>query len=477
LIARAQSNLDVPIPVLLSLSSWKEHSQPIARWMETELNLKYGVRKDIGRQWINEGSLLPLLDGLDELEPQHQGKCVVAINRFRHEHKPEHLVVCSRLDEYQNSRAKLELNGAVFLQPLTDEQICHYLVSAKHPELWKNMQTDMDLADLARTPLLLRMAALTYETRPIPKWKDCGITHEHPRFLFDVYIERMLSREINGPKYTKKRTLHWLAWLANQLKEKAHNNFLIERLQPTCLQSRVQRWLYRIAVIVPVVFAFAIFHVLISFLGVIPEGHLVLAVMEKLREITGGDLFDGAYLAAIGGLITGFIIGLMRTIRPIETLQWSAKKAWRGMVLGLRRWLIAGVSYGGCIGLIAGQIGWSICYLFLYIRISNAGLAVWSRLGQIAGAISGLIAVVAVVLIVRPGVWRNHGFRDWTAAMWTDSIISAIIWGPAAWLSFGLYGLVGGFGIGIIAGLSHWIHDRPAFRMAEALVVGVVGPP
>jgi DNA polymerase III delta prime subunit len=237
LVARAERDAIAPIPVLVSLSSWKDDSQPIASWLVAELHVKYGLRKDIGQRWVNECCLLPLLDGLDELGPMRQERCVQALNRFQREYGLEHLVVCGRLVEYQNCPTKLYLNGAVHLQPLTDEQIHRYLVGAGRPDLWRIVQADPNLWALAKSPLLLSMMTLTYEEKSIPKGQKPGSTHEHHQYLFDMYVEHLLSRDVNEQGFSKKKTLMWLVWLAQRLKEDFQAGFLIEKLQPYWLKS------------------------------------------------------------------------------------------------------------------------------------------------------------------------------------------------------------------------------------------------
>lgn len=171
LVKRAETDTREPMPVLMNLTSWKDDSQTIASWLVDRMHVKYGIRKDISQRWLDEHSLLPLLDGLDELEPARQEKCVQAINESQQPFRPEHLVVCCRLAEYQNCQTKLQLNGAVHLQPLTEEQIHHYLSSGQSPEIWNDIQHAPELMELARSPLLLSMMALVYEEGPI-KSKD-----------------------------------------------------------------------------------------------------------------------------------------------------------------------------------------------------------------------------------------------------------------------------------------------------------------
>jgi predicted NACHT family NTPase len=82
LVKRAKDNSTHPVPVLFSLSSWKNDNQNIKDWLIEQLKDKYGLRKDISKLWIENQVVIPLLDGLDELAAERQEKCVLKINEF-----------------------------------------------------------------------------------------------------------------------------------------------------------------------------------------------------------------------------------------------------------------------------------------------------------------------------------------------------------------------------------------------------------
>jgi hypothetical protein len=292
----------------------------------------------------------------------------------------------------------------------------------------------------------------------------------------------MLSREIKSQGYTKEKTLQWLIWLAKRLREQAQTEFLIERLQPTWLQSLAQRWSYHVGAVLLVVLIFMLSDWLDDPLfELVPKGKLTAKLNELVENtLQTNRIRIGIIISTIVALISGLIIGLRQTIKPIETLKWSGTRAWRGMILGLRWWSIAGLKYGTCVGLIAWQIGWPILYLSLILGLSNE-LAVWSRIGQVAGVIPGLLVGVAALLIARPSVWLSDGLRDRPAARLPDALISGLILGLGTFalglvLGVDLFtGVLAGLNIGIIAGLSHRLSDRPVFNMADALIVGLIG--
>jgi len=82
LIPRAESDQNQPIPVVFNLSTWSAKQQSLVDWLTAELSSKYRIPKKVSRRWLEDNSLLPLLDGLDEVKPDYRAACVKAINEF-----------------------------------------------------------------------------------------------------------------------------------------------------------------------------------------------------------------------------------------------------------------------------------------------------------------------------------------------------------------------------------------------------------
>lgn len=128
-VDRAGHDPTEPIPVVLNLSSWSQLQQPIVDWVVAELTLRYQIPRDMGRRWLDEGRLALLLDGLDEVGPEHVGACIAALNRFREDHGLLPIGICTRTEDYRAAAAPLRLSGAIELLPLTDDQIEAYLAA------------------------------------------------------------------------------------------------------------------------------------------------------------------------------------------------------------------------------------------------------------------------------------------------------------------------------------------------------------
>src|SRR5262249_8882800 len=122
LLERAQHDAAHPIPVVFNLSTWAAQHPPINTWLVDELSKRYDVPRKIGQAWVDGGTILPLLDGLDEVALDQRAACVEAINAYHGAHGPLRLVVCSRSAEYELLAVRLQFQGAVVIQPLAMDQ-------------------------------------------------------------------------------------------------------------------------------------------------------------------------------------------------------------------------------------------------------------------------------------------------------------------------------------------------------------------
>jgi GTPase SAR1 family protein len=181
LLDKAKQNPSEPMPMIFELSAWRDDSVNILDWMITQLKQEYNLAPGISRIWLEQGEILPLLDGLDELGLVKQRKCIQAINEYLAKDATRDLVVCCREEEYHQGEEQLsQLHGAICLQELSDEQIRDYLNQLNRGDLWQSIQSNHEFLELARTPLLLSMMLVAYKGRAIQTKEE----------LFDAYIER-----------------------------------------------------------------------------------------------------------------------------------------------------------------------------------------------------------------------------------------------------------------------------------------------
>lgn len=313
-IEKTNNNLSLPIPVVFNLSSWASKQKPIDEWLIVELKEKYQVSKSLAKDWIEQEQLLLLLDGLDEVKTEHRNACVIALNKFLNSHSLTEIVVCSRFQEYKALAEKLKLRNAIYIQPLTTEHINYYLRDAgkQLSGLKTLLQRDKEIEEFAKTPLILSIMSLTYQNYSSEDvLKQLSSPENRYQNLFNSYIERMLGRKVIAQKYSKDIVLHWLSWLANTMVNESQTIFLIEKLQPTLLQSRSERRWYQIS----------------NFLlgGLIFR--LSLGLIGVLIVVGCFGLNLGPIGVLIFGLTGGEIARLSKEIILFEQMNWSWQRA------------------------------------------------------------------------------------------------------------------------------------------------------
>ena len=197
--------------------------------MGQQLQKSYGVSgrlaKALAQRWIEQPRLILLLDGLDELGQRNQVACIEALEDFLAQHPTLPTIVCCRREEYEQGGEQLrQLNGAIYLQAVGLQQIQQYLKELGREQLWSDIQNDPELLKLAESPLFLTMLVIAYQDQPI---RDTAS-------LFNAYIHSQLHDLSHqgiykpGKEKTSQQTLHYLVWLAKQLRKRKKQNFSLK---------------------------------------------------------------------------------------------------------------------------------------------------------------------------------------------------------------------------------------------------------
>lgn len=273
----AEQDESAPIPIVLNLSSWAEARKPIKEWLIDELHTKYLVPRQVGQAWLENNALLLLLDGLDEVVERYRNECVATINEFRKAHGFTRLVVCSRTVDYGMLTAKLQLSGAVVLQPLNDEQINQYFAELGDSMrgVRQAMARDPDLRKLAETPLMVSIMALAFRGTRAEDLPTLDSLEAQRRRLFETYTRRMFERR--PPRtFSRERIMQYVTWLAGRMVEHKQSVFYIENLQADWLMGDIRR---------------GFFH-LLSAISYAAVGGLVLGLLCFLALLAVGSTID-----------------------------------------------------------------------------------------------------------------------------------------------------------------------------------------
>ncbi len=425
LISRAKEDPSERIPFVLNLSSWHE-SQTIREWIVERLNRDYSVPDEIGGNWLSNNYLVPLLDGLDEVDSANQLKCVVAINQYIDEEKPPGLVVCSRTSEYQWLPVQLKMYGAVCLELLNHEQINSYLAKLGNEVelLRKSIESDSDLQKIAETPLMLNIMCMTYQSACPEYLPDEKQTIEARKIqIFDAYVEKMFYRKESLKKaFSVRKAKECLHWLANKMEEKSQSVLYIENMQVDWLNSETHRSLYRTISALLFGLFFALYLIPITLLTEFQISFLILGALffsvltrlfarlnsslriglfsgstvflfcftylVYLKEILGGqiDIHDNIItlliFSAYSGLIIGVGIGPLNSINTIEKIHWSWNSFFKSIISGTSK-------------------GFRISFRYSWLPAIIFGIALLNHEdGFLAGIISGFFTAIAIGLFL-----------------------------------------------------------------------------
>src|SRR5258708_2603151 len=401
LLSRAEQEPAHPIPVIFNLASLVPRKrQSLALWLLEELETKYYVPRSIGSDWISTNQILPLLDGLDEVDASSRPACIQAINAYHQTHSLVPLVVCCGLNDYRSEANRLELSRAVTIAPLTAEQVTASLaqVGERIASLRSVFDHDPVLQELATTPLMLTILILAYQDSPLEEIKGGGSAEGRKTQIFATYTQRMLRRRKAQSRYSRGQTISWLSHLAWQMKQQGQTIFSLEQMQPGWLMKKWQRRLYYGLITGPICGLF----VGLAALGTILSFPLIV-------------------------LITAFIVGLLFGWgSELKTEQKSTKitmPLWIRIRESLARTLANRTRIGVATGLFIGMSS------FLYLYLGD--FSDWSLGSRIAGALAsslpnGLCIGVCVGLTV--GLERKIEPVEASGWSWTELRSGGVRW-------------------------------------------------
>lgn len=458
LLQRATDDPQYPIPVIFNLASWAKDRLPFQDWLVEELNAKYQVPLAVALDWVRQNQLALLLDGLDEVASPYRNECVSAIKAYRQHHHKTPMVVCSRIQDYAQLSQRLDLAGALIIQPFRDEQIAAYVDSlgSGAEAMRALLARDKHLRKLARTPLMLNIMTIVAEDltsdadfATLPEWRD---------YLFALYVQQMFKRRSKTKSIPPEETVGALRWLAEEMEKRRQTVFYIENLGPDWLTHNWQRAFY--ALISRLSFGIGV--------GALAGGlsTLVMSILIWLLlgqppafysasfELSG--LFALVYIALIG-TFTGLLLGgiflgasgvLAYTIERLKQKSLSFQHNIR------RRAEVLALGMGG--GLAFGVLA------YLWAILASGSFIIWGN-GVSMSVLGSLLYFVAHGFI--------FGFIGSVIALITDAVLKHL-GRPLTQL---VYAISGGFvALGWLGGIS-LLHGVYGLSHVTALIVWLMG--
>jgi hypothetical protein len=381
---------------------------------------------------------------------------VEAINEFRNQNGLTSLAVCSRSQDYADLKEKLAFEGAINIQPLTQEQIAEFFnrFGDEMTGIKQALEKDNRLREMAEIPLFLSIMLMAYRNKQvdeIPVFADMNIQR---KYIFDHYIERIFDRyqhqshkfELKLNKATpfkKQDVLYWLSWLGNRIIKHNQVPYLLEDMQPGWLNKSQERT-YKLnsVLLIGVVNGLLIEILCILFIALfnLPTNVLIYGVIGILSVL-------------IFGLLGGF-----NHIELSESLKWNWKQTKGEIKLNL------------ALGSITGISMWCLLWVYMWnltnIEITNISVLTGLCIFFLNGLRSGL-TLKSINQTISPGQKIYLSVKSYLTTVFAigiifgffDGIIGQIIGqnGVGIGLAFGItLGLILGLFFGGNAILQHY---------------------
>lgn len=379
LYQRAEQDEQAFIPVMVNLSTWAATRKPLAEWLVEEIMQSYEVPRGPITRWVQQDQFLPLLDGLDEVDVSALPACIEAINIYKQQHLVP-LVVCCRTGDYHAQQDRLVLQNAVVIQPLEEDRVDAYFKAAGKPQagIRSVLRKNAELRELVRTPLMLHVLTRAYQGISVQALPKKGTIQQQQQQIFHHYVKRML--DLPHAHISSQSMIHWLTFLARQMRSHNLTVFYVEHLQPGWLSDDRAQRIYDI-------FAVKLAGLLMG---------MLVSVFVTVAFSIGSGLADTIWYALLGGLIGWLLSGSsVSDFRPR-----AVAKTW------VRRWrqfCFLGTRHGLILALLTGIV-------FLLDRSPGEALIYGMGTGLCSFFLSGVIEAGKLAI---PRTPSQHQRQRW----------------------------------------------------------------
>ncbi|MFI2215172.1 NACHT domain-containing protein [Streptomyces sp. NPDC020141] len=448
-----------PVPVRVPLSWWDTERQSLPELLETRLVEAYDWPRRMAAGLVRDGMVLPVLDGLDEMDPPGPGggpdpaapratAVVEALNAYQRGREAGPLILTSRTGHYDALPPQAVVVDAarITVEPVGGADAGEYLTgraldSARWRPLTGHLAADPTgmLAGVLSTPWRLGLTATVYHREGNPAellaLPDADAVDEH---LLARYIPATLRTTPNPNGYTPDQVHRWLHHLSLHLDPvdtgggtgtggPEGTDLLLHELWPLGGRRRVRATeavLTTLASLVVLVVALAaeLFPMSpVMVLSVLPAAALTVsasrprrwtnplrALRTNTRRAAAAVITIGPTAAITIGLIFGITAGIMAVIAIVITIGptfgvTEEPVTNRGTRAAIRTDALFGLTTGAMAGAAAGAM---------------AGMAFGLAFGLVVGLMVGKASRRYLVFLAwsrRRLPFRLGRFLDWAS--------------------------------------------------------------
>ena len=408
------------VPIRLSLPTWNT-DQSLQDWLISELITRYRLAEQIVRGLIGSGYILPVLDGLDEMDNEEgvRTRAIAAVsqlNEYIVGTSGGPLVVTCRSADYAQITTSITPVTEVNIRPLTADQIIHYLRRevrdrdgkvawlAWHVLLDKLSDPhDRRVLEQLQTPWRLTLAVTFYRgggslADLLPAPFERAITAETTKQYADrvsvILVRAFIPARIrlHSSHCTPEQATKWLRSTAIYLGHRADrglsgSDIVLDQCWPIAGDDNVRRW-HGIAAAVMTVFSILALSVGVNG-GVGNSAGNVAYFFANFPNLPRGFLIPGVSLAVFCILIPyGFALRARESVpepRLVNIQKLRSHQGRRSFVVGFVPVFVAGVTIGLILGVLGAYIEGSLIGGFA------GGLKFGVSFGLVLGLMLGFI--------------------------------------------------------------------------------------
>lgn len=434
LMTRRRHEITLPLPIKFSMANWLVEREGLDEWLLRELNGRYNVPIHLGRSLLLDRRILPVLDGLDEMDSSDSDLInAERAARLIHSYVVKtdiKLVLTSRTQCYRYMASRIKGALEVELLPLTAVAIVRYIarVSNTHDEQtsWRPVirslcEPENGVIRTLDTPWKMTMA-VTFQKDggdPSELIPQQGETPESAEVRTSILLtDRFVSAKTRIARvrdYTPESAEAWARFLARcldfQASQGGPRSEILTHFMSPIVRSQVvsMRW-YALAMVPPMAITLLLallapFAGLASLVGwdtpLVLLQSLVVAVGTSLAVPCAATV---AFIAATALVVT--VPGPSRRVRA------DMRKARRGLKQTALHWfllLLSACSAMLSCAVLAALLGLPFAVLAWFL--TDLQTARWAALALTTYA---YIPFTAATLGVAA---TNLSFREWIASL------------------------------------------------------------
>ncbi|MBC7301868.1 MAG: NACHT domain-containing protein [Nocardia sp.] len=421
----------MPVPVRLNASSWDPGSNSFGEWLARRIAQDYSLRLRVTRELVETNLILPVLDGLDEMDgdAQQPARARAALDQLNEVHwlaRP--VVVTARGDTYRKlselyGESGLHESSVVALQELTAQQVADHLKDWRDVnggQKWAGLKDKLDgdsdgaFAQSLRTPWMLGLTVQFLKHASVEEAAVLTEATSHEAIedvLFSALIPAAVAAQPRDAqsrqRYSRDEVTEWMRSLARHgavTSPAGGNDFALDQL-------------WNLAGRLPC-------RLLHAFVAAVAAFGAMLTILVAPSVGAGADLGTAVRDGVAAGLVGALICGI-RGYWPSEPT--SRKALWRTYKAGgAKRWIKATV-----VGVATGLV----CAICAFSANQHAS-AVKPLSPRDAAEGAGLVGVVvALVLILgisltgqqQPRLDEKRIIRDDTQAAVNVAVVTWLV--------------------------------------------------